>query len=169
MITNAIREGGRKLFTPHIHQWYRPICLSNTNTGSMFWTVEIGLTDRCLQDLGDIQKMYSEFALNKNVSKDDTVLSLDWDGYKITDGDEMYHTAWTNVQGTYTITSPVNGRLEYLANDTDIIDEDQVLVVLSTTEESLVAAIQLLVHEDEYEKLKYSMPPGTFSKVDGLR
>jgi hypothetical protein len=165
MLPNSICRGGRKLFLPQLHLWYRPVPSKLTN----LWTVEIGLTDRCLQDLGDIQRLYSDYLVGKPVTNGKAILRLDWDGYMITDGDEMYHTVWKNIEGTYTIKSPVDGKLEYMASKTDIIDEDQVLLEISTTEESLGRAIQYLVCEEEYDKLKEFTPPGTFAQVDGLR
>ena len=113
--------------------------------------------------------MSSDHLVSQAVTKGKEILRLDWDGYEITDGDEMYHTIWKNIEGSYIINSPVDGNLEYIAAKTDIIDEDQVLLEISTTEERLGCAIQYLVCEEEYDKLKESTPPGTFAQIDGLR
>jgi hypothetical protein len=32
---------------------------------------------------------------------------VEWDGYTITDADELYHAAWGNVSGTATFASPL--------------------------------------------------------------
>jgi hypothetical protein len=165
MLSNILHQGGRKLFFPRLHLWYRPLPLLATQR----WTVQIGVTDRCLQDLGDVQKIYSGLSTLQAVSKGDTVLSLDWDGYRITDGDEMYHTVWNNIEGTFTIKSPVDGTIDFISDNPDIMDEDQVLIEISTTETLLETFIESLVNEEEYNRWNESMPLGTFAQVNGLR
>ena len=37
---------------------------------------------------------------------DKSLVSIDWSGYKISDGDELYHTVWDNVEGSTDIKRP---------------------------------------------------------------
>ena len=162
---NTLCQVGRKLFLPRLHLWYRPLPALTTQQ----WTVQIGITDRCLQDLGDVQKIYSDFHTLQPISNGETVLSLDWDGYSITDGDEMYHTVWKNIEGTFTIKSPIDGTIDYISVNPDFMDEDQVLIEISTTGALMGPFMESLVCEEEYNRWNESVPPGTFAHVDGLR
>jgi hypothetical protein len=155
---------GRQLYLPSLHLWYRPI---GKAASSSAFRVEIGLTDRGLQDLGDINTIARMKKVDDTVEKGDNLLSMDWDGHFITSADELYHTVWDTISGTYcSLKSPITGKIDYMIDGDDIVDEDEVLVTLSTDENSLEGILASLVTEDEY--LKSVEENGAFNQVEGM-
>lgn len=78
-------------YTPCGRFWVRAASSSEKNTTST--VLEMGLT-RALFDReipGDIDSM-SFNAISSSIS-------LSWSGLKISDGDELYHTIWGNIEG----------------------------------------------------------------------
>jgi glycine cleavage system H lipoate-binding protein len=49
------------------------------------------------------------------------MLNIVWDGHKISNADELYHTTWTAVDGVARLLAPLPGRV--VAVNTDAIDE----------------------------------------------
>lgn len=124
------------------------------------------MTDRGLQDLGDINTISRMKKLHDTVEKGENLLSMDWDGHAITTADELYHTVWETISGTYSLKSPISGTIDYMIDGDDIVDEDEVLVTLSTEENALQSILASLVTEDEY--LKTVEESGAFNQVEGL-
>ena len=56
-----------------------------------FYDYELGMTDTFMDDHvhGDIDR----------VSLDGMTLKIEWSGLKLSDGDELYHTIWSNTEG----------------------------------------------------------------------
>eukprot|EP00814_Leptocylindrus_danicus_P011961 CAMPEP_0116031414 /NCGR_PEP_ID=MMETSP0321-20121206/17492_1 /TAXON_ID=163516 /ORGANISM="Leptocylindrus danicus var. danicus, Strain B650" /LENGTH=221 /DNA_ID=CAMNT_0003506519 /DNA_START=244 /DNA_END=906 /DNA_ORIENTATION=- len=162
---NAFRSGTKKLISPTLHQWYRPQQLlmpsppgpsnkksnnnKNNNSNNHFqlqWVVDIGITDRGLDDIGDINSIIVRRRRNSAdlvVKRHETVLDVHWDGHIITTADELYHTVWENVEGVTSIQTPIAGTAVVFMNDggsvapsttshsrrrSIVVDEDTVLV-----------------------------------------
>lgn len=111
------------------------------------WTVEIGMTDRGISELGEIAAIKRQKARRERVRQGDELLSLDWDYHVIK---TINKPSWTVISGTYRLKAPVNGKVEYLMDAQDICSEDEVLAALSTDADSLQEAIFPLVTERDY-------------------
>ena len=130
------------------------------------YTLEIGMADRGLQDLGDIIQIRRSKQILDVVDEGDNLLMIDWDGHRITTADELYHTIWETISGTYMLHTPVNGRIEYIFEGNDILNEDEILATLSIDESSLLKITASLVSEKEY--LKSVENRGAFNELEGL-
>ena len=159
----SIQRLGRQLYLPSRHLWYRPV---ESGIASAC-RIEIGITDRGLQDLGDISHITRRKRVHDTVEKGENLLSVDWDGHRITTADELYHTVWETISGIYSLNAPSNGRIEYIIEGNDIVDEDEVLVTLSTDENSLQSMLAGLVSEEEYLN-SVEDNPGAFNELEGL-
>ena len=124
------------------------------------------MTDRGLQDLGDIIEIKRGKQILEMVDEGESLLMIDWDGHRITTADELYHTVWETISGTYVLPAPVNGRIEYIIKGNDVVDEDEILATLSTDESSLQKIMASLVSEKDY--LKRIENPGAFHELEGL-
>lgn len=148
---------GRQLYVPALHLWYRPvppIIYSSSGpssvvvaTAPLLWTVEIGMTDRGISELGEISGIHPKKSIHDPVRQGNEVLALDWDYHVIKTINEP---SWTVVSGTYRLRAPVRGTIEYIMDSQDIDTEDEVLLTLSTNADRLQEAIFPLVTEREY-------------------
>ena len=187
--SSLIAKVASKLYVPSRHLWYRPC---NPSSDWKSWLVEVGLTDRGLQDLGDVESIQLVKRVDDSVHVNQEVLKIHWDGHIITAADELYHTVWENVSGVYSIPTPARGTIDQLfgqrrvsvGTDPDsaghatagtaqtfnvsAIDEDDILMTIRTDAASLQDAIEHLVDEEEYERVVRDQPPGAFHKVAGL-
>jgi glycine cleavage system H lipoate-binding protein len=155
---------GRQLYLPALHLWYRPTMSESVLSSAC--RIEIGMTNRGLEDLGDISHITKRKRMHDTVEKGDNLLSMDWDGHRITTADELYHTVWENISGTYSLNAPASGRIEYIIDGNDVDDEDEVLVTLSMDENSLQSILASLVSEEDY--LQAVEKPGAFNEVEGM-
>ena len=105
------------------------------------------MTDHGMQELGEISCIKRHKDIHETVHKGEEVLSLDWDYHVIKTINEP---SWTVVSGTYRLKSPVHGRVEYMIEEDEIEDEDEVLLTLSSDADSLQPAIFPLVTEQQY-------------------
>jgi hypothetical protein len=154
---------GRQLYVPALHLWYRPVPPiiyssgpsaasinnnnNNNNNNNSMWTVEIGMTDRGISELGEISGIQQQKSIRDTVRQGDEVLALDWDYHVIKTVNEP---SWTVVSGTYRLRAPVRGKIEYIMDSQDIGNEDEVLLTLSADADPLQDAIFPLVTEREY-------------------
>ena len=94
---------------------------------SFWWQVQVGLTERGLENIGDItaieslvegtaasvhnntQKMRTN--LHSRVEREAALVQIQWEAHRITTADELYHTQWDTLVDTTTIRSPLTGRL----------------------------------------------------------
>lgn len=122
----------------------------------------MGLTSHGLRDIGDVTAVRSALSsspshIGKPVAKDDPLLRIDWEGYAITSADELYHTVWENVEGTYEVTSPVSGVLKDIrsldSSSREGLDETDVLAVVVSKREELEQVARGWVGEKEYLKI----------------
>mmetsp|Transcript_29611 Transcript_29611/g.53722 ORF Transcript_29611/g.53722 Transcript_29611/m.53722 type:complete len:204 (-) Transcript_29611:429-1040(-) len=140
------------------------------------YRIEMGLTSHGLRDIGDVTAVRSALSsspspIGKPVIKDDPLLRIDWEGYAITSADELYHTVWENVEGTYEVTSPVSGvlkeirRLDY--SSLEDIDETDVLAVVVSKREELEQVARGWVGEEEYRKILEKKESGGAGEGEG--
>jgi hypothetical protein len=158
---------GRQLYVPALHLWYRPVppellppniysngpsssSLLSTTSNNSTWTVEIGMTDRGISELGEISGIQQHKSIRDTVRQGDEVLSLAW-GYHVIK--TINEPSWTVVSGTYRLRAPVCGKIEYIMDSQDICNEDEVLLTLSADADSVQDAIFPLVTEREYLRL----------------
>lgn len=129
--------------------------------------LEIGMTERGLQDLGDISRITRLKDRLDGVKVGEDILSMDWEGHIITSADELYHTVWDPVEGKYLVEAPVAGKVEYLIEGNGVAEESEVLVAILADAKSVETVMAELVTEDEY--LRSVEGPGAFDSRKGYR
>jgi glycine cleavage system H lipoate-binding protein len=180
MSLRCISKGRRFISLKH-HLWYRPVSPAssrppsniivtpdqNSANTSKAWSVEIGLTSRGLEDIGDVLTVTEICSKGSIVEAGSPILKLDWDGHLITSADELYHTVWETIEGETVIHSPLQGTVEFIETHPGIEEED-VLVSISTVHDSLQRAIANLMDEEEYNEHVRTLSSGTFGRDPGL-
>lgn len=123
------------------------------------WNVQVGLTEKGLERIGDITRITS--VTNTNVATGQELLKIDWEGYTRTEADELYHAVWDSIEGHHIIHSPVNGKLFATADleQEGEIDEGTVLAQVQCSDDDLHFAAKTWVTWNEYSaKSKESGP-----------
>jgi hypothetical protein len=173
MISSYLKKG-HMLFNPSRHLWLKVLeipksqCTTSRNTADADLQVlmDIGITDRGLEDIGDVTSIE---IIDKNSSEDrnitfgEPIIKLHWDAHLITNADELYHTVWESISETTNIVSPVNGVLTKVHDVTTKqrkkqlslpIDSETSLFSVLTNAESIQEMMngkrRLLVDEEEY-------------------
>jgi glycine cleavage system H lipoate-binding protein len=166
----ALRNAGFRLFHPSRHIWFRASPQSGSaGTANNALHLEIGLTKRGLDDVGDMTLMRSMISSgNNDVSKGDSLLQIEWEGHAITSADELYHTVWESFSGTTNVETPVSGQVEHIniIHNTMCIEEDTVLAKLETTEAEWNSAMAKMVEEPEYHRIVGTIPLGKFAEPE---
>jgi hypothetical protein len=147
----------RTLYHPLNHIWLRAKEPLRKNTAcSTYRILELGITERGLEDIGDITSLQqsADFfkrscgKINQNdgvsVQRGDELLQIHFDGHSISSADELYHTVWETFSDHLSILSPISGRIIETESDMDAtlksleqegIDEQTILMGIKTTEE----------------------------------
>lgn len=117
------------------------------------YAVEIGLTERGVEEVGDltaIRRLISaETVLGSGggvrddrrtttpndmvtmVEAGDNLLQIEWEGHSITSADELYHTVWETFSGETNIQSPLTGNiLDMVVLGSSDDDDDTTLIVV---------------------------------------
>ena len=182
----------RVLYNPLKHVWLRAKePLTNNNIAKQSYRfLEMGMTERGLEDIGDITSVQPSVTTmstktnNKNtknynstaaaaVQRGDELLQIHFDGHCITSADELYHTVWETYSDHVSIQSPVSGIIGDTETDIDAIfksaeldgiDEETVLMEITTTKDEWKHACQqnYFVDEVEYLKIIEKVPRGPF-------
>ena len=173
----------RTLYNPLSHIWLRAKePLRKTVNSSYGRILEIGVTERGLEDVGDITSVrhrrslldkHGESKRNQNgwipVKRGDELLQIHYDGHSISNADELYHTVWETFSDHVSIMSPVDGRtIEIDSNQhatfEEGIDEETVLIGIETSEEEWENIIEqeCFVTGSEYCKIIENKPRGEF-------
>ena len=71
--------------------------------------VRIGLTRRHQEDIGDVVAITAKAKPGDVVTAYASLVQIDWDAFQISDGDELYHTTWANVEGEAMLKAPWYG------------------------------------------------------------
>jgi hypothetical protein len=176
----------QRYFAPALNLWYRAVARPQAATpNSASWCVQVGITERGLDDLGDVTSVLQIPALNKNDSTSNNhsggalqqnasanvvagqdLIRIHWEGYAQTSADELYHTVWETIEGAHTIPSPVSGQIEHIVDNVDQeeVDEETVLVELSCDEASLQQAAIGWIEEKEYLDCIQKQSRGKFAE-----
>ena len=165
----SMMQQGLRLFHPTRHVW---LCvtpkLASISVPTKSYEVEIGLTERGLEDIGDMTMMRAMVPEKTAIHSGHELLQVEWEGHSITSADELYHTVWETFTGITTIKSPVPGIVEQvnIVPSNMCIDDDTILVKMSVTEKDWESAKLEMMKEAEYLKLLRKVPPGKFSEKE---
>jgi glycine cleavage system H lipoate-binding protein len=164
---STVLRNARRFFAPAQHLWFRTLQQdSTTSTSSLpqLWHVQIGMTERGLDHLGDITAVNIVQPERKEKSAGEDLLHLNWEGYEWTEADELYHTVWNSVEGVETLVSPVSGQVVASVDvEKEGVYDDTVLVELACHETDLEAAMKTLVDEQSYNKIVLQQVAGKFA------
>jgi glycine cleavage system H lipoate-binding protein len=156
-----------RLFYPAHHLWLRATPIRSAGVkNAQKYSLEIGLTQRGLDDIGDMTLVMPMVQKETHIDEGNDMLRIEWEGHSITSADELYHTVWASFSGTTPIPSPVSGTVNEVnvVPPTSSIDEDTVLVKVTATEHEWESAQKtVLVKEPEYIRILRSIPPGQFA------
>jgi hypothetical protein len=165
----------RRYFAPALNLWYRAVARPQVaNSDSAAWCVQVGITERGLDDLGDVTSVLQAPAFNNtklyqnpsaSVVAGQDLIRIHWEGYAQTSADELYHTVWDTIEGVQTFPSPVSGHIEHIVDNVDQeeVDEETVLVELSCDEASLQQAAIGWIEEKEYLDIIQRQSRGKFA------
>ena len=130
--------------------------------------VQLGLTERGIEDIGDIAAVDALATVGDSVRASQSLLRIEWSAMRISDGDELYHTTWANVEGNHIVGAPCSGtiaatnwRANWRANG---LDADEWLVELAVAE--TVHGSEVLAHLVDEERYLLSCGVGTFGESD---
>lgn len=131
--------------------------------------VRLGLTERALEDIGDLVEANPLVDATSRVERSDNLLRISWTAMSISDGDELYHTRWANVEGEHHVIAPFAcsvANLNYEALKSSDLDSSDWLIELqlpsgSQSDVDSQLSAYGLVAEDSY---KASCGVGTFGE-----
>ena len=176
----------RTLYHPLNHIWLRAKePLRNNFSRSSNRILELGITERGLEDIGDITSLqqpanvfgYSCGRRNENagaaVQRGDELLQIHFDGHSISSADELYHTVWETFSDHLSILSPVSGKIVETESEMNAIlssfeeegfDEQTVLMGIESREEEWedICRQNYFVDKSEYDKIIEKQPRGAF-------
>jgi len=66
----------------------------------------IGPSEMAAMAIGDIVSYSLKASVGQAFHLGDLMITLHWEGYHQTTGDELYHTVWSNVEGSYDYKAP---------------------------------------------------------------
>lgn len=68
--------------------------------------LRVGPSEAASVAIGDIQKVNVHVVPGNKLPRGQSAVELLWEGYSQTEGDELYHTVWGNIEGVYKFTLP---------------------------------------------------------------
>ena len=157
-----------RLYCPRAHIWIDVGVLQPPATSSV-QLLRVGLTYRGLEDVGDVTAFRPLVSVGTAVAAAQPVFGIDWESFHITDGDELYHTKWANVDGETLLAAPFDGTIAAFApplrsTSSSLLDEEDWLLELevtvddatdaaSVTQQLLARAPHLVSSEEQYSSL----------------
>jgi hypothetical protein len=167
----ATRSAGnvlRRYFHPKDHVWFRPVfARENKPANKHYCHIEMGLTQRGLDDIGDVTAMKAQVSNHHDVSKNEDLATIEWEGFTRSDSDELYHATWGTFSGETTLKAPVAGKVQSVnvVPNTFLIEEDTILATLTVSADDWVYEIQNnhLVSEFDYQNIVKNSAPGQFA------
>lgn len=107
------------LFCARTHTWLQR-CGGNI--------ARLGLTARGLEDVGSIDRMVPLVRVGDRIDIATPLMEIEWSAYRVSAADELYHSAWENVEGIFTLEGPAACTLRALhhialAKPHDLCDE----------------------------------------------
>jgi hypothetical protein len=139
---------------------------SGNDAGSKTHVLEMGLTKRGVEDIGDVSSILLERDPEESLSEGEDLLRINWDCHSITAADELYHTVWETVDGVTKLKSPVAGTIRATDIGNPWVDADDSLLSIAASEKSIANAFPNLMDEDAYNKFVEKIAPGRFSESD---
>ena len=131
--------------------------------------VRVGLTERGLDDIGDVEAVEHIAVVGKSVARASALLRIDWEALRISDGDELYHTRWANVSGHHTLSAPIDGTVAAVNADAlqrgrlgGVLDADEWLVEMNLTEDTDLGH---LMSAEEYAGRVCTQGSGAFGET----
>lgn len=91
-----------------------------------WYSVDIGITEYGCELIGEVSAVRTAVpswvdlrrlplvwggGREPSIAAGAALIRLDWDGLRMTQADELYHSVWSNVKGFREISSPVDGKL----------------------------------------------------------
>ena len=160
------------LFCTRTHTWIRlhkMVASGGLVQPRAAWRAQIGITARGLQDVGAPFAWDLLAKTGTAVRAGMPLLRIDWDGHRISDGDELYHTTWSSLEGSTTLVAPCDGTLLSLHEAlrqgssayTADIDPETCLAELHVDKPALNSAVGL-VNEEAYLQAVAGAGPGMF-------
>ncbi len=164
----------RTLYHPLNHIWLRakePLRKTSTK-GASSRILELGLTERGLEDIGDVTSLQQSSTLS-SLKRGDELIQIHFDGHSITSADELYHTVWETFSDHLSIVSPVSGKATENKSNTEAMlkslqedgfDEDTVLMGIETPQEEWeeICKQNQFVEKSEYFEIIEKQPRGAF-------
>ena len=114
MRPTAVRRASRVLCCPKTHTWVQQRAPLHA-PGAV--RLRIGLTDRGALDIGDVVLTRPLVPPNSPVTAGSPIMRVQWEGMTISDGDELYHTKWRNVEGHVDLASPCDATVIEVNSD----------------------------------------------------
>jgi len=131
------------------------------------WRVKIGLTPRGLDDIGSVVSVTpGKSPVGRAVASGQELLNIEWEGHRISNADELYHTKWEGISGVKSVIAPCSGTLTSLWSYSEgrPLDTDTCLAEMLVDRPALQGATGL-VDETNYQKFLMSAPAGTFAEA----
>ena len=125
------------LFSSISHTWLQ-YCNDNI--------ARIGITSRGLEDIGSVDYIMPLLKPRDLITTNTPFIEIGWTAYQISTADELYHTTWNNIEGSYSIKCPILCTLrrlhdDALCNPEDICDKTWLAEVELNNEESLTCLL----------------------------
>ena len=171
-------QRSKRLFSPPDHLWVSLTRDAGVGGGltapRASWKLQVGITERGFAEIGTMTGLEALAKRGAPISVGEPLLRILWEGHKISNGDELYHTTWENTEGEFVVHSPVAGTLVELhqgASDTPTwtssldVDAADWLAILHVDRPALQSAS--LVDAAAYGAHVDSLGPGRFSE-EGL-
>ena len=169
---------GHKLYLRN-HVWVRLIQSPHLNT-NFLWRIDVGITDRGLDDIGDVTSIENFIGKSDSIDRSDRsslnnqklktgddVLKINWDAHFISAADELYHTSWESISDTTTLVSPLGGTHgEICLEDETMIDSDTTLFTMRTDNECIQRRKGDFLHFDAYQEFVGTSEHGKFYEFD---
>ena len=146
------------LFCARTHTWLQR-CGGNV--------ARLGLTARGLEDVGSIDRIMPLVEAGDRVDRNTPLVEIEWAAYRIGAADELYHSAWANVEGSYTLEGPAPCTLRTvhhtaLAKPQDICDRTWLVEV----ELDEGASLPELLDAEAYDAHVAGLDRGPFADED---
>ena len=138
-----------KLFCTNSHVWLKSVAP---------FRYLIGLSARGLEEVGAVKKYQVHHESSTDVQKGDTLLTFDWEGYKRTEADELYHAVWDSTCGSYQFKSPLAGAIveyNYSELNNNPNEEDWLVEIDIEQEEKDTVFWNSLVSADTYNQIDH--------------
>ena len=165
----------RRYFHPTEHVWFRPVAApASTETVRHLLELEMGLTQRGLEDVGDVTAMKALITTSNHhrqhhhsVSQHDDLAIIEWEGFTRSSSDELYHAQWGTFSGETRLKAPINAIIKEInvIPNTFLIEEDTILATLEVETEDWEEQIRHkhVVGEFDYRQIVKNSGPGRFS------